>query len=52
VPGGLDGLIILAEAGWGVMQLPANIYPASLAARTLAEVAERARGPARRRDPP
>jgi hypothetical protein len=40
VPGGLDGLAVLAEAGWGVMQLPANFYPGSLAARMLAEVAE------------
>jgi hypothetical protein len=39
-PGKLDGLAVLSEAGWGVMQLPADIYPASLAARMLAEVAE------------
>jgi hypothetical protein len=40
VPGGLDGLAVLAEAGWGVMQLPTDIYPASLTVRMLAEVAE------------
>jgi hypothetical protein len=40
VPGGLDGLSILAGAGWGVMQLPANIYPAPVTERMLAEVAE------------
>jgi hypothetical protein len=40
VPGGLDGLTILAGAGWGVMQLPANIYPAPITERMLAEVAE------------
>jgi len=39
-PGGLDGLAILAEAGWGVMQLPAADYPPQTAARMLAEVAE------------
>jgi hypothetical protein len=26
-PGAVDGLGILAEAGWGVMQLPAPDYP-------------------------
>jgi hypothetical protein len=39
-PGGLDGLAVLAEAGWGVMQLPAADYPAPLAARMLAAVAD------------
>jgi hypothetical protein len=39
-PGGLDGLAAAAEAGWGVMQLPAADYPDALAARMLAEVAE------------
>jgi len=38
--GGLDGLAAAAEAGWGVMQLPAADYPDALAARILAEVAE------------
>jgi len=38
--GGLDGLAVLAEAGWGVLQLPTGDYPAELAARILAEVAE------------
>lgn len=41
-PGGLDGLAVLAEAGWGAMQLPADDYPAEIAARVLAEVAEQA----------
>jgi hypothetical protein len=41
-PGGLDGLGILAAAGWGVMQLPADDYPAEVTARILAEVAEQA----------
>lgn len=39
-PGGLDGLAVFAEADWGVMQLPAEDYPAQTAARVLAEVAE------------
>ncbi len=39
-PGGLDALAAAAEAGWGVMQLPAADYPDALAARILAEVAE------------
>lgn len=39
-PGGLDGLAVFAEAGWGVMQLPAADYPPQTAARMLAEVAE------------
>ena len=41
-PGGLDALAVLAPAGWGVMQLPADDYPAGIAARVLAEVAEQA----------
>ena len=41
-PGGVDGLAVLAEAGWGVMQLPAPDYPAEITARVLAEVAEQA----------
>jgi hypothetical protein len=41
-PGGLDGLAVLAEAGWGVMQLPAADYPAEIAGPVLAEVAEQA----------
>jgi hypothetical protein len=39
-PGGLDGLVVLAEAGWGVMQLPSEDYPAEVAERILAEIAE------------
>jgi hypothetical protein len=41
-PGGVDGLGVLAEAGWGVMQLPDPDYPAEIRARVLAEVAEQA----------
>ena len=41
-PGGLDALAVLAEAGWGAMQLPADDYPADIAARILAEVTEQA----------
>ena len=41
-PGGLDALAVLAEAGWGAMQLPADDYPARIATRVLAEVAEQA----------
>jgi hypothetical protein len=41
-PGGVDGLAVLAEAGWGVMQLPAPDYPAEITVRVLAEVAEQA----------
>jgi hypothetical protein len=39
-PGGLDGLAVLAGAGWGVMQLPDDAYPAEVARPLLAEVAE------------
>jgi len=39
-PGGLDGLAVLAAAGWGVMQLPDDAYPAEVARLLLAEVAE------------
>ncbi len=39
-PGGLDGLAVAAQAGWGVVQLPAADYPDQLAARLLAAVAE------------
>lgn len=38
--GQLDGLAVLAAAGWGVMQLPDDGYPAEVARRLLAEVAE------------
>jgi hypothetical protein len=41
--GGLDGLAVLARAGWGVMQLPADDYPAAVARRILAEIAEQVR---------
>jgi hypothetical protein len=41
-PGGLDALAVLAAAGWGAMQLPADDYPAGIAARVLAEVTEQA----------
>lgn len=42
-PGGLDGLAVLAEAGWGVIQLPAADYPEPVAERVLAEIAEQVR---------
>ena len=38
--GGLDGLAVLAAAGWGVMQLPDDAYPAEVARLLLAEVAD------------
>ena len=38
--GQFDGLAVLAAAGWGVMQLPDDGYPAEVARRLLAEVAE------------
>ncbi len=41
-PGGTDGLAAAADAGWGVLQLPAEDYPARLAGPLLAEVAEQA----------
>lgn len=39
-PGGVDGLAVLDEAGWGVMQLPDAAYPAEMTGRILADVAE------------
>lgn len=39
-PGGLDGLAVLGAAGWGVMQLPDDAYPAEVARPLLAEIAE------------
>ena len=41
-PGGVDGLAVLGEAGWGVVQLPPDDYPAELAGAALREVAEQA----------
>ena len=40
--GQFDGLAVLAAAGWGVMQLPDDAYPAEVAGPLLAEVAEQA----------
>ena len=40
--GGVDALAILAEAGWGVIQLPAAWYPDDVAAPLLEHVAEEA----------
>jgi hypothetical protein len=40
VPGGVDGLAVLAAADWGVMQLPDDAYPADVARLLLAEIAE------------
>jgi hypothetical protein len=39
-PGGLDGLAVLAAAGWGVMQLPDDAYPDDVTRLLLAEIAE------------
>jgi len=39
-PGGVDGLAVLDQAGWGVMQLPDTAYPAEMTRRILADVAE------------
>ena len=39
-PGQVDGLAVLAAAGWGGMQLPDASYPAEVARPLLAEVAE------------
>jgi hypothetical protein len=41
-PDGLDALAVLAGAGWGAMQLPADDYPAEIADRVLAHMAEQA----------
>jgi hypothetical protein len=41
-PGGIDGIAAAAQAGWGVVQLPADDYPAAVAQRLLFEVAEQA----------
>jgi hypothetical protein len=41
-PGGVDGIAAAAQTGWGVLQLPAEDYPAGVAQRLLAEVAEQA----------
>jgi hypothetical protein len=41
-PDGTDGLAAAGDAGWGVLQLPAEDYPARLAGPLLAEVAEQA----------
>jgi hypothetical protein len=41
-PGGVDGIAAAAVTGWGVLQLPAEDYPAGVARRLLAEVAEQA----------
>ena len=35
-PGGVDGLAVLGEAGWVVMQLPDPGYPAEMTGRILA----------------
>jgi hypothetical protein len=39
-PGGLDAVAAAAHAGWGVMQLPPDDYPAEVSSALLAEVAE------------
>ena len=40
--GGVDALAVIEQEGWGAMQLPADDYPADIAARVLAEVTEQA----------
>ena len=40
VPGQPDGLAVLAAAGWGVMQLPDDGYPAEVARPLLAGIAD------------
>ena len=39
-PGGVDAVAAAAQAGWGVMQLPPDDYPAEITGPLLAEVAE------------
>jgi hypothetical protein len=39
---GLDAIPILLEAGWGVIQLPADVYPPKVARPLLEQVAEQA----------
>jgi hypothetical protein len=41
-PGGVDAVAAAAQAGWGVIQLPADEYPAAITRRLLFEVAEQA----------
>jgi hypothetical protein len=41
-PRGLDVIPILLEAGWGVVQLPADVYPPEVALPLLEQVAEQA----------
>jgi hypothetical protein len=41
-PAGIDGIAAAAQAGWGVIQLPAADYPTQVADRLLFEVAEQA----------
>jgi len=39
-PGQVDGLAVLAAAGWGVMQLPDDGYPAEVARQLLAGIVD------------
>ena len=39
-PGDVDGVAAAAQAGWGVLQLPPDDYPAELVKRLLLEVSE------------
>lgn len=41
-PGGLDGLALAEETGWGVLQLPSDDYPPDIAGPMATEVAEHA----------
>lgn len=40
--GGVDGVAAATQAGWGVLQLPPEDYPADLTMRILFEIAEQA----------
>jgi hypothetical protein len=40
--GGLDALAVLEAAGWGVIQLPSDLYPDEVASPLLEQVAEQA----------
>lgn len=45
---GFDGLAVALEAGWGVIQLPPDDYPAEVSGPVLAEIAEHVEEFARR----
>ena len=41
-PEGVDGVVVAAQTGWGVLQLPPDDYPVDLVKLLLFEVAEQA----------